>query len=170
MGNRELRDFEINIIQLDNSRHDFTFELDDEFFNLFPESLIEKGKGSAFLTLEKTETMMQLDIHIELTVELVCDLSLKKFDFPIDLRKQVIFKFGEEDKELSEDVRVIVGTTPSINIANYLYEFANLGIPMKKVHPDLVDKARPDLFYTDESDSAKDSEVDPRWEVLKKLK
>ena len=48
MGPRELSKFEINIMALDNSRHDFIFELEDNFFKSFSESLIEKGKGKAF--------------------------------------------------------------------------------------------------------------------------
>ncbi len=170
MDSKDYREFEINIMQLDNSRHEFNFELDTAFFQSFPESLIENGKGKAFLAIEKSETMMQFDFEIKLRVELVCDVSLEKFDHPIDLKKEIIFKFGDEYKELSEDLRVIPGSTASINVAEFIYEFANLAIPMKKIHPKLAEEDRPDLAYSDEVEDSGEEEIDPRWEVLKKLK
>lgn len=172
MGKNVMKEFELNLFQLENKHYSFEFEITTVFFSSFQNSLIENGKGKAFLELEKSATMMQLDFNIQLEIELTCDVSLKKFWYPIDTSKEIIIKFGMEDKELSEDVRVIRQDTQKLNIAEYVYEFASLSVPMKKVHPDLENEDRPDLAYTSKTDQEDDKkeEIDPRWEALKKLK
>lgn len=168
---KDKKDFSINLYQLDNKQYTYEYLLNTAFFDFYPESLIENAEGEAQLVLDKSPTMMQLHFDINARIELVCDVSLKAFWHPIHVEKDVIIKFGDEDKELSEDVRVIHMDTQQINIADYLYEFASLEIPMKKVHPDLEDAERPDMAYTSSSPEENTSdEIDPRWEALKKLK
>lgn len=173
MSSQDLREFTINIMSLDNSRHEFDFPIKPDFFEHFPNSLVEKGNGEASLLIDKSETMMHLHFHIAVEVELVCDISLEKFHHPIGMDKEVIIKFGEEDMELSEDVIVIHRESASINVANFIYEFISLEMPMKRIHPNLKDVDRDDWVYTDKSTDdteEKKKEIDPRWEALKKLK
>ena len=158
------------MVRLENKTHHFDFELADSFFNLFPESILKSGKGKAFLDLIKSETMMQLEFTIELDTELTCDISLEDFSHQIETEKSIIVKFGEQAEELSEDVIVISQGTQILNVSSYIYEFLNLEVPMKKIHPKLRDKDRPDLVYTDETETEEDDTIDPRWEALKKLK
>jgi uncharacterized metal-binding protein YceD (DUF177 family) len=161
MNSKILKEFEVNLIRLKDGENKFEFELNSVFFNEFPDSLIKEGQGRAFLTIEKSETMLRLEIQINLEVMLLCDVSLESFVHQIDTNQTLIIKFGEEDLELSEDVLVIKKETQFINVADFIYEFTNLLIPMKKIHPKLRDKDRPDLVYV--SDEHTDDE-------LKKLK
>ncbi|MDH5608168.1 MAG: DUF177 domain-containing protein [Cyclobacteriaceae bacterium] len=175
MGRREFKEYEINIARMANGLHVFEFEVSDSFFSCFSDSLIEEGKGKAFLEIEKSETMMTLDFHFDVSVGLVCDVTLEPFDFPIHSDRKVIMKFGEEDEELSDDVFIIKHDRHTIQLAELIHEFVSLEIPMKKVHPSLADDMRPELIYTSgndapEENSGSEEETDPRWEVLKKLK
>jgi uncharacterized metal-binding protein YceD (DUF177 family) len=170
MGSKALKEFEINLYQLDNKRYEFDFSISDKFFESFPNSLIENGRGEVNLILDKSASMMQLHFDIQLETELCCDVSLRNFWHPLRSQKEVIIKFGPEDKELSEDVRIIRSDTQKINVAEYIYEFASLMVPMKKLHPDLEKTDRPDLVYISGDDNKDVDETDPRWDVLKKLK
>jgi uncharacterized metal-binding protein YceD (DUF177 family) len=166
-----LKEFEINLYQLDNKQHTFDFEINSDFFSYFENSFIENGNASVNLELDKSENMIQTKFKIKANFELVCDVSLEKFWKGVDIEKTIIFKYGEEDQELSEDVRVISFDTQNLNVASYIFEFIALEIPMKKVHPDLDGKERPDMVYTSENDKEDSEELmDPRWEKLKKLK
>lgn len=169
-----LREFQIDIFSLSNKLHEFEFEINDELLQVYEHSLLEKGEGVCKLSLLKSETMMTLNFNIEAEVELTCDRSLDKFMHPISLEEKVIIKFGEDNYSLSEDVLVIRNDTPSLNIGNYIYEFINLAVPMKKLHPRYEDDSeQPDIIYTSESaptGDAQNESVDPRWEALKKLK
>lgn len=167
----ELKDYKIDIFGLGNSSHDFNFHFDDSFFERFENSLVSKGKGTCDVLLVKTDSMIDLQLDIAGSIELMCDRSLELFDYPIEVKKSFIFKYGDEEKELSEDVFVILKTEQQINIASFLYELISLEIPMKKLHPKYQDASEEnEVIYTVETNNNSDEVADPRWEALKKLK
>jgi uncharacterized metal-binding protein YceD (DUF177 family) len=112
---------------------------------------------------------------------------LEEFDHPLEVAEKVIFKYGTMVQEISEDVFMITKDTPTINVAQLVYEFILLAIPAKKIHPDYMDETDEDdfdeegsLIYlseeeeieSDDSDenSHQEKPADPRWEILNKLK
>ncbi len=170
---KELKDYKIEIFGLSNKTHNFSFEYNADFFMHFENSLISKGKGSCDVILTKTDSMITLNLNIEGSIELECDRSLELFDHPISVAKEIIFKYGDEEKELSEDVFVILKGEQEINIASFLYELISLEIPMKKLHPRFQNESESDeMIYVseDKNDDSQEDTVDPRWEALKKLK
>jgi uncharacterized metal-binding protein YceD (DUF177 family) len=88
----------------------------------------------------------------------------------------VIFKYGEEAQEISDEIVVITRDQDSLDLGQYLYEFIILEIPIKKIHPDLQEEDEEEgnlkMIYSTGSDEDNDdnNEIDPRWEKLKKLK
>ncbi len=168
---RVLRHFKIEIFGLKNGDHQFEFSFDESFFAEFENSLVSKGKGSCNVSLTKTDSMITLHFIVKASIELECDRSLELFDHPIQVEKDLIYKYGDEDKELSEDVYVMTKGTQEINIATYLYELINLEVPMKKLHPKFQDNNEDDeLIFTSETEEVEEKSVDPRWEALRKLK
>ena len=146
---------------------------------MFDGDLVENGQLNAVVSLNKSDSMIQVDFNIEGSLELECDRSLEKFDFPIHIDQNMIYKYGEEDKELSEDVFVIEKNTQTLNVAGIMYEFIGLEIPMKKLHPkfqeeeDEDDESEGSMIYTSESEEdieQKEEDIDPRWAALKNLK
>lgn len=171
-----LKDYSIDIFGLKNSKYNYQFYFDNKFFELFENSPIEKGKGSVELTLHKSYTFIKLDFYINGNIELICDRSLDKFLFPLDLENSMILKFGEENKELTDEIEMIPWESQSINVAQFIYEFIGLAVPMKKLHPryEKEDEWHGDMIFTtrDENQEEKKekTEIDPRWNVLKDLK
>jgi len=173
------REFDVHIFNLSHGEHSYRFEMSDSFFELFENEMFSKGKLIADVSLQKSDSMIHMDFHIEGTVELTCDRSLDLFDHPVSFDSKMIFKYGEEEKELSEDVMVITKDCQTINLADLLFEFIGLEIPMKKLHPRFQDEDDSDDEYVivyssqddDEADEQeKDEDVDPRWAALKGLK
>lgn len=165
------RRYKIEIFGLSNSDHQFDFEYDEDFFSEFDHSLVSKGKGACIVDLVKTDSMLNLTFSIEGTIELTCDRSLELFDHPIKVQHEVIFKYGDEEKELSENVFVITKGRQEIIISDFLYEFISLEVPMKKLHPKFEDEGETDeMIYTSESKKEEKEVIDPRWEALKNLK
>ncbi|MDQ3395110.1 MAG: DUF177 domain-containing protein [Bacteroidota bacterium] len=180
---KELRNFNIDIYRLSNSTHEYTFDIDNSFFEFFETGLIQKGKAVAKVTLKKTETLIEAILEIEGVVELECDRSLDLFDYPLSYNDRVLYKYGEEEMELNDEIMVITKLTQKINVAQHIYDFINLAIPMKKISPlhmtEEDDESEVRLVYTsvdedefDEEDieDGDDEEADPRWDVLKNLK
>ena len=58
-----------------------------------------------------------------------------------------------------------------INLAQIIYEYIFISIPMKKVHPNYLTENENEfgeIIYKSENDSSDDA-IDPRWDALKKL-
>jgi len=169
---KDFKAYKIDIFGLSNSSHDFNFEYNNDFFQLFENSLVSKGKGTCDVILTKTDSMITLNLMIKGVIELECDRSLEMFDFPIQVEKEIIYKYGDEEKELSEDVFVILKGTQDLNIATFLYESMSLEVPMKKLHPKFQDESDENeiIYQSSPEEESKENETDPRWEALKKLK
>lgn len=179
---KELSRFNIDIFRLGNGEHAYQFEINDSFFDHFGYGLLEKGQATVDVLLDKRETFISLDFTIKGSVELTCDRSLEKFDFPLDSSDKIILKFGEEEKEINEEITIILKNTQRINIAQYIYEFITIAVPYKKVHPRYAEEDSPEdewsegtIVYTDNTEQedtgdTPDEGIDPRWNALNGLK
>ena len=163
--------YRVNILGLSLSIHHFEYDFGGEFFKKYGSGLVSEGAFKVDVALDKRETFLDTTFKINGSVRLVCDRSLDEFDYPIDASYKIIFKYGDEDKEISEDVVMIHHGTESLELGQYIYEFIALAIPMKKLHPRFEGESGEEeggIVYTSETDEKKE-ETDPRWEMLKKL-
>mgnify|MGYP001801711938 CR=1 FL=1 len=147
-----LKAFDIDITQ---PKAVLTYDLDDDFFALFEHSLLDQGKLTATVQLHKTWDNIQLKFSILGQVVLVCDRSLAPFHYPIHLTPVVTFVPGTESKDLEVDLYMIPQHATTLNIAQHLYDFISLAIPMKKIHPkfdaDAATQLTADYVYTSEA-------------------
>lgn len=164
--------YRINILGLSLNVHRFEYEFGGEFFKKYGTGLVSDGHFKAEVALDKRETFLEADFKITGSVKLTCDRSLDEFDHPINVSSRIIFKYGDEDKEISEDVMMIHRGTETLEIGQFIYEFIALAIPMKKLHPRFKNESEEDggIVYSSDTDNEKKEEIDPRWEKLKKLK
>ncbi len=171
-----LREYDIDIAKLNPGQYNYSFRVEDTFFELFENSLVDHGSLTAEVLLEKKISFISLDFKISGTVELTCDRSLDLFDYYLTTYNEIVLKFGEEARELSDEMEMIPFDTKQINVAQYLYEFISVAVPMKKLHPRYQDESDEDqLFFSSEEpdediEKNEDAEIDPRWNALKKLK
>jgi len=166
-----LKDYDIDISKLELGQHEFLYQVSDEFFELFDYSLVKEGSFSAKAILEKKTSFLTLNFEIEGFINLICDRSLDSFKHELEIQKELVLKFGEEAKEVSDEIEIIPFDTHRINVARYLYDFISVAIPMKRLHPRYKDD--PDdnqIIFSSESDEDQDTDIDPRWSELKKLK
>jgi uncharacterized metal-binding protein YceD (DUF177 family) len=168
--------FRINIVGLSNKAHSFQFDLDEGFFVRYGQELISGGSFHAEVVLDKHETFINATFSVTGNAQLVCDRTLDPFDFPVVVKEQLVFKYGEEEKELSDEVIIITHKTDSIDIGQLIYEFIILQVPIRKVHPRFKggdEDADGNIIYRSsvhDDEGMEDNSVDPRWEQLKKLK
>lgn len=166
----------IDIFKLSSATHEYDFEFSEEFLQAFEESDIDKGKGTIKVILEKNESFIKMTIKINGTLQLICDRSLDEFDYPLDIERKIIFKYGEEEQDVDDEIIIISRDRQRINLSQYIYEFIGLEVPMKRLHPRYADDENneDELIYTSDSeeddDNNGDDEIDPRWNQLKDLK
>lgn len=180
--------FEIEIIKFIEGQHEVVFDITDAFFQQVEgNELLERGTLTTRVKIDKGTNLMELTFHTLGSVELTCDRSLEVFEHPLDISNKMLYKYGTEVQEIDENVMMITRDTPSINVAQLIYEFILLSLPLKKIHPahrNALDKEGDDIdggyVYLDElkaetEDESADTEekntaIDPRWAQLAKLK
>ena len=175
-----LKEYDIDIIKLSNNKHSYSFDIDRVLFENMPDSFLTEGKLTSKVLLEKSETMIQANFETKGYVQLICDRSNELFDFEISVNNKVIFKFGDDFNELTEDIVIIPRNLQKLNVAQYLYEFVVLAIPIKKLHPKFIEQEKEDEVETEGSviystsipkfDKEDNAETDPRWSALANLK
>ncbi len=165
-----LKNYDIDISKLNLGQHDFRFQVDDAFFELFDYSLIDHGSLSVNIQLEKKTSFISLTFRINGVIELICDRSLDRFDYGLDIEKDIVLKYGDEASELTDEVEIIPFNVQKVNVAKFIYEFVSVEIPMKKLHPRFKDESVDDQIIYSSTDDRETSDIDPRWSELKKLK
>lgn len=168
----KFRNYDVAFSGLKNGKHEFKFEVEQSFFDLFETELeFTNAHIDADVILEKHTTFLDFEITITGTVNLVCDITAEEFSHHINNSIKILVKFGEEYDDSNEEVITIPHGDSAFNIAQLIYEAVILSIPMKKISPnvkdediELIEKFSPKIEENEEH------EVDPRWEALKKLK
>ena len=167
-----MKKFTIDIYRMRNQLHQFEYEIDAGFFGNFQQDLVNDGKLSARVDLEKSDSFIRMTLGLKGVVELTCDRSLEQFQHPIEETREVIFKYGDQECEIDHDVVMITRDTQQIDVGQYIFEFISLAVPMKKLHPRFLDdEDRGSLVYSSEIiEEEQTGEPDPRWDKLKRLK
>jgi uncharacterized protein len=170
-----LKEFAVNIIGLSKKAHLFNYHLEKGFFEKYGTESVSDGRFDVEVVLDKKETFIEVNFKISGQAALVCDRTLEPFYFPINENRKMVFKYGEEAQEISDEIVIITRDQDSIDLGQYLYEFIALAIPMKRLHPRFANEAESDqpvVYSTSptETEEKENDSIDPRWEKLKKLK
>ncbi len=152
--------------------HQYKFIVDDKFFEALDYSLHRHGLVNVDIDLTRQERMLIFDFTIIGYVEVACDRCLELFNYAIDGTRRLIFKFGSDWEEVSDEIFIIPESEYQIDITHYLYEYISLMLPIKCTHPDDengVSACDPEMLkYLKVQPKSK--EIDPRWDRLKNLK
>ena len=168
MSKKLLRKFDIKIQSLSNNEHKFRFKFNQDLFDFFSqENEIINTNGICEVSLIKSDLMLDVKFSIDGQTDLICDRTLKKFTYSLNSDKKILFKFGEEDQELSEEMVVIDRNKSKINMGKFIYEFFILELPVKRLHPSVKNEDNIDNFVFT---TKKTKDTDPRLDPLNKLK
>ena len=122
---------------LSPGKHDFTFDVDNNFFNDFEGSEINKGKVLVNIRLNKTANLLELDFNLKGKVIVTCDRCLDEFEMAVKYLTKLFVKFGDIAEEEEDDEIIILSHADGeLDIKQYIYEYIHLSLPYKRVHPD----------------------------------
>lgn len=178
MESGELTTYKVPIFHLADGIFHYDFEFSSSFFALFEYKDLKKGNVKLQLTLNKNEHLIVATFAFEGTLELTCDRTLELFDYPVEIQEELLLRYGDSEKELSENSVQITKITEHINIAQWAYEFIVLGLPLKKLHPRFKDEEDDEsefrLIYSSqnfvEEDLEEEENKNSPWNILNKLK
>ncbi len=158
---------------LSQGKHVFEYEVDDKFFAEFNGGVVDEGKVNVRVTLEKQSSLMILWFDVEGTVHVQCDRCLEMYDQAIKGLERIFVKFGEKEYTEGDDVIWVSVNDYQLNLAQLIYEFICLAVPIKRVHPDDKDgnsTCDPEMIEKLEKYVVKEDELkNPVWNDLKKL-
>jgi uncharacterized metal-binding protein YceD (DUF177 family) len=136
MGNR--REYDIAFVGLKPGFHEFDYQVDDKFFVNYKETDFDNCEASVKVTLEKNTSFMMLKFEVGGSVSVICDRCGNKL--PIDLWDEfnLIVKQVENPEEMNDseedpDVFYISRTESHIHMADWIYEFVMLSVPMQRM-------------------------------------
>lgn len=154
--------------------HEFFFEIKDEFFEQFENSIVHGAEAEILVTLEKKSDLLLLDFTINGHIVVPCDRCLEELKVELNGVDELIVKFGENQEEESEDVIVISPKAYQLDVSQFIYEYFSMLIPIRNVHPDDEtgkSKCNLEALKALEKYKMKEEEkpTDPRWEGLKDI-
>lgn len=164
------------------------YHLDHEYFALLGDVEIQKGDITARVKINKTAKQFDLQFELEGSVVVLCDRCLEEMNQPIKASGHLIVTLGKEFKDDGDDRVVIPEEQGILNVSWFLYEFIELAIPIKHVHPfgqcnkgmsqklsahivEMNEDGSLPMLNDDEAENEEEeTPIDPRWAALKNLK
>ncbi len=183
------REFEIAFVGLKPGVHEYNYLIDDRFFEAFQQQDFRNCKANVKLSLDRKSSFMLLRFEIGGTLEVNCDRCSS--NLPLDLWDEfnITVKMVEEPELMNEqeddpDMYYIAQGDSHIDVANWIYEFINLAIPMQKACDfeamngphcnktamDVLKKLEPRPDNISGKAEEKETKENPIWKGLEKFK
>ncbi len=172
---KNLNEFSIPYIGLKNGLHTFLYSIGNSFFTFFENSPVTEGKLSIDVTLDKRDTLYLLAFSINGNVIVECDRCGSDLNLAVNTKNTLYVKF-EDDNAINDedaDVLYISRTESHLDVAQLIYEYIVLAIPIQKIHADDNDgKSTCDEKVLAILNKKEDENKGPddRWAALNKLK
>lgn len=150
---------------LKNGVHDFEFKADGSLFEAEENAEIKGGDWEVRVRMNKTETMLELDVVISGYAVVECDRCLEDCRIPTDYDGHFVVKFSDETNDFDGEVMWIPQGEGELDLAHYIYESIVLSLPYRRIHPDgecnpemLARFTAADAYTDDAPDEAGDDE------------
>jgi uncharacterized metal-binding protein YceD (DUF177 family) len=173
------REFEIPFVGLKPGIHAFEYNITEKFFEPYQQQDFKNVVANIKLTLDKKQGFMLLKFEIGGSVEVNCDRCGN--DLPIDLWDEfnIVVKLVDDpdimnSQEEDPDVYYISRGESHLHMADWIYEFVNLSIPMQKMcKPEEIGGPHCNKEVLDmlkKMDEENQREGNPIWKGLEKFK
>ena len=116
---------------LKSGRYSYDFDLDGEFFEGFKNEELCDGKVHVSAVLEKNERVMMFDFSLEGEVVTRCDRCLGELKVPIEGKERLNVRLSDDETSDDENVAILPEGSFEIDLAQWLYEYVAVRIPMQ---------------------------------------
>jgi len=166
-----LKQFVIQFSGLKNGFHEYQVEVVDLFFEQFNIEDVTGGNFQVDFSLEKRDTMMELNFKFNGTLKTSCDRCLDSMTLPMKGERELLVKFGDVTSTENDELLVLGYEAYQIDVAPYIYEFISLNFPLRKVHEENeCNQEVIDRLYPEVENEQEDNETSNMWDKLKELK
>lgn len=160
-----LKAFDIEFVKLKNGDHEFEFELTEDFFKHFESSLTPNNLNVKLLFTKNTNTF-SLFFEIQGEINTSCDRCLDDISIPVNNESTIMVKITEKEMEDQDDIIYLSPFDYKINVAQPIYDFVLLSIPIKITCEDNIEQKDCNVNFTNkitkviDVDLHQDSELD----------
>ena len=132
------REFEIPFVGLKPGEHVFEYRVDDKFFVAYGEQDFSNCIANVKLSLDKKKGFMQLRFDVDGNADVACDRCGNTLNKQLWDEFNLVVKIVDEpelmnEQEVDPDVHYIGRSESHLLVADWIYEFINLSIPMQNV-------------------------------------
>ena len=170
-------EYRIPIKGLSNGIHQYDYQINGVFLQQFEHSPIRDAQINMQMMLDKRAGMYTLDFSFSGTVRSTCDRCLADINLPVQGENRLLVKLSHETESEDPDVAFIHPDAQKLEVAEFIYEFIILAIPMIKVYDceeeepypcndEMLDRLEGEDIEEDTND---EESTNPIWEELKKF-
>ena len=162
---------------LESGRYEYNYTLDNSFFERFKNEELREGEVNFAVVLEKRERLLMFNFAFHGVVKTICDRCLGELEVPVSGEETLCVKFSDTETSDKEDVVILPEGEHQIDLAQWMYEYVAVRMPMQKVHEE--GQCDPEMlqYISEEREPSEEDEVremgegetDPRWDALKTL-
>jgi uncharacterized metal-binding protein YceD (DUF177 family) len=169
---KDLKQFDIPFVGLKEGKHLFEYIIDNTFFEIYNYTEFEKSSVKVSLEFVKKSTLFELNFMAFGTVNVPCDVTNEYYDQEIKAILPLVVKFGQEYNDENEEILILPHDVYQFSVAQFIYEMIVLGVPTKRIHPDVINQEEEESNISKILETKEDKTVtvtDPRWDKLKNL-
>ena len=170
-------EYVVRLSGVDVGNHKYTMICDKAFFELTGLSEIEDGRIKVQIEMEKSATMLSLQLHFIGEVTVFCDRCLDLLTLPLDFTDFLVVNLVsqvDEAFENDDNIWQLHEKAHELDLTHFLYEAIELTLPTQLTHPDDEDgnpTCNPEMLQKLAELAPKETtEIDPRWEALKQIR
>jgi uncharacterized metal-binding protein YceD (DUF177 family) len=132
------REYEIAFVGLKPGIHVYEYRVEDKFFVPYGEQDFTNCIANVKLGLDKKTGFMQLKFDVDGALEVICDRCGNTLPMQLWDEFNIIVKIVDDPEVMNEqeedpDVYYIGRGESHLHLADWIYEFINLSIPLQKM-------------------------------------
>ena len=167
---------------LSTGKYEYSYVLDNTFFEGYENEDLREGKVDFEVTLERHERMLMFTFLFKGEVKTTCDRCLGEMSVPLEGEEHLCVKFSDTETSDDENVVYLPESAYQIDLAQWMYEYVAVRMPIQKIHEDgkcdpemlkfISDKPAEEVAESAEEEVVREleeGETDPRWDALKQL-
>ena len=167
---------------LKSGRYEYSYALDNSFFAGYENEELREGNVDFKVVLERREQMLLFTFTFHGVVKTTCDRCLGEMEVPVEGEEKLCVKFSDTETSEDENMVYLPEGAYQIDLAQWIYEYVAVRMPIQKVHEDgkcdpemlkfISDKPAEEVAESAEEEVVRElgeGETDPRWDALKQL-
>ena len=132
------REYEIAFVGLKPGMHVYEYRVEDKFFIPYGEQDFANCIADIKLSLDKKTGFMQLKFDVDGTLDVICDRCGNTLPMQLWDEFNIVVKIVDDPELMNEqeedhDVYYIGRGESHLHLADWIYEFINLSIPLQKM-------------------------------------